>query len=625
MGQASASAPAASRKPVHARFAKVLRSAPMLVWMADAGGGVIFVNRKWLTFTGRRLRDELGDGWADSVHADDRAGCIDAYRDALRDRRPFTLEYRLRRADGVFRWISDSALPLHEADGAFAGFVGTCVDVTGQREGTSALARTVEHLRLVAVNADEMIYRLRVGPPMQVEYVSPGVSRIIGVTPEEFIRAPDDVIERLHPDDRGRLRDLLAAPPDASRRTILRWRHPDGRIVWAEHQRLPAYDGDGNLIAIDGVARDVTRQKALERERDAQIALLHGLIAHMSDGVLAENEDGSVAVVNSAFHRLFGIAEHELPGALASLRPRCLDRLSNPGECCPTPGQPDAADLRELRLNDGRTLEQKYFTVRLEDARVIHMWQFRDVTARKREEEQLRTSQHRVRDFSAHLESAREQERRDLARVLHDEVGQLLTGIRLEVIAAVENFRRIGARDSFPVVDRLQAAVGLVDLSIATVQRITTSLRPAVLDHLGIIAAIRWEAAVFERRTGIRCRVSASPARIATRQHITVLYRILLEALTNVARHAQAGTVWIKVRQRATRISMEVRDNGRGIEDEAIDNPTTMGLLGIRERALAAGGDVRISRVPAGGTRVVVTLPLAPEPDAEVSVDGADA
>jgi signal transduction histidine kinase len=231
---------------------------------------------------------------------------------------------------------------------------------------------------------------------------------------------------------------------------------------------------------------------------------------------------------------------------------------------------------------------------------------------------------HRLRDLSAHLEQAREQERRELARALHDEVGQLLTGIRLEMAAAIEKFHEAPTPAAFAIVDRLQAAVGLVDLSIATVRRITSALRPPVLDHLGLLATTRWEAEVFERRTGIRCRVSASPVGFETRAHVTVLYRILLEALTNVARHAQAGTVWIRVRHRPDRLTYEIRDNGKGITGAALANVHTLGLLGMRERAIAAGGEVRISRVRTGGTSVLVSLPL-PEPGHGTETAGTDA
>jgi PAS domain S-box-containing protein len=597
---------------VHARFARALRRAPMIVWMAGADGGNIFVNRKWLAFTGQRPRDARGNGWSAAVHPDDVRACLDAYLMAVAEQRPVTVEYRLRRFDGVYRTVADCAFPIHDDDGEFAGYVGACLDVSEQREeSAAALERTLAHLTLVGAHADEMIYRLRVTTAPFIDYISPGITRIIGITPEEFRAAPDEAAERLHPDDRAKARALRTAPPDSANRTILRWVHPDGRIVWAEHRRLPVFDSHGNLIAIDGIARDITRQVELEHERDAQIAVLDGLIAHMNDGVFAETDAGSVAVVNASFCRLFGIARVPDDATAAEVRALVTAQLSNPVECCqPADGGDGRSPAVELRTRDERILEQVHFSVPFEAGRMIHVWQFRDITHRKREEEDLRLSRHRLRDLSAHLEAAREEERRELARTLHDEVGQLLTGIRLEVASAVERFRTLGSAAEFPIVDRLQAAVGLVDLSIATVQRVTSALRPPVLEHLGLVSAIRWEAAVFRRRTGIRCRVSSGHVHVDDRTISTVLYRILLEALTNVARHAHAGTVWISVKERPGRVTMEVCDNGKGISDEMLRNPATMGLLGMKERALAAGGEVRISRRPTGGTSVQVTLPL---------------
>jgi signal transduction histidine kinase len=346
-------------------------------------------------------------------------------------------------------------------------------------------------------------------------------------------------------------------------------------------------------------------------QQDARIAVLDGLIAHMNHGVFAESDAGQAAVVNASFARLFGIAAPP-PGATgAEVRALVAAQLDAPESCCQINDRGEPIPVSELRLKDGRVLEQEHFAVPLDSDCTIHVWQFRDITHRKREEEDLRLSRHRLRDLSAHLESAREDERRELGRTLHDEVGQLLTGIRLEVASAVDGFRALGTAAEFPIVDRLQAAVGLVDLSIATVQRVTSALRPPVLEHLGLMSAIRWEAAVFRRRTGIRCRVTSTNVEVVNRTAATIVYRILLEALTNVARHAHAGTVWITVKQRPGRITMEVRDNGKGISDEALKNPATMGLLGMRERALAAGGEVRITRRPAGGTSVQVSLPLA--------------
>src|SRR4051812_44167815 len=224
----------------------------------------------------------------------------------------------------------------------------------------------------------------------------------------------------------------------------------------------------------------------------------------------------------------------------------------------------------------------------------------------------LPDSEDRLREFAARAEEAREQERRHLARTLHDELGQVFSSIRLELGAAIATFRDVPDPRLRPVVDRLQAAAGLTDVAVASLRKLTTSLRPPILDHLGLLPAIRWEASIFSKRTGIRCHVRSRPASIPFDDaQITALYRILVAALDNVAKHAGAGTVWIHVTRQRGATLMEVRDNGRGITDEEIHNARTMGLLGMRERALAIGGELRIAPGRRSGTRLLVVLPHA--------------
>lgn len=220
------------------------------------------------------------------------------------------------------------------------------------------------------------------------------------------------------------------------------------------------------------------------------------------------------------------------------------------------------------------------------------------------------TAPDRLREFASRAEEAREEERRHLARTLHDELGQIFSSIRLELGAAIAAFREAPDPRMRPVVDRLQAAAGLTDVAVASLRRLTTALRPPILDHLGLLPAIRWEASLFSKRTGIRCHVRSRPSVIPFDDaQITALYRILVAALDNVAKHAHAGTVWIAVTRHRGVTTMEVRDNGRGITEAQIKSRRTMGLLGMRERALAMGGELRVSRAPRGGTRLLVVLP----------------
>ena len=218
----------------------------------------------------------------------------------------------------------------------------------------------------------------------------------------------------------------------------------------------------------------------------------------------------------------------------------------------------------------------------------VHMWHYRDVTQRRSLESGCgsrgggcvscrRTPSARARKSAGAL-----------ARTLHDELGQLFSSIRLELARGDRaSSASRAAPEMRPVVDRLQAAAGLTDIGVASLRQLTTSLRPPILDHLGLLPAIRWEASIFSKRTGLRCYVRARPAAIALDDaQVTALYRILLAALDNIARHAGAGTVWIHLTRQPGVTMMEVRDNGRGITDDEINNPRTMGLLGhARARA----------------------------------------
>ena len=348
-------------------------------------------------------------------------------------------------------------------------------------------------------------------------------------------------------------------------------------------------------------------------------SLLGALIAHLQDGVMAEDEHGTIVVANTAFARMCKLDD---PGRLIGTSAHALREqvwLSLLADI--DAHRLHTAELRrrrqphldfELTLKDGRVLDRDYVPVPGPDGSVVHMWHYRDVTQRRQMERRLRESSDRLRALSAFVEGTREEERRQLARTLHDELGQLFSSIRLEVAAAIAQFRELQAPALRPVVDRLQAVAGLTDIGVASLRRLTTALRPPVLDHLGLIPAIRWEASLFSKRTGIRCHVRTRPATIELDDaRVTALYRILLGALDNIARHAAAGTAWVYLtRQRGVTL-MEVRDNGRGITQEEVHNPRTMGLLAMRERALALGGDVRITGARGRGTRVLVILPDA--------------
>ena len=429
--------------------------------------------------------------------------------------------------------------------------------------------------------------------------------------------------EIVHPDDRQRCvteyrRAHEARAPFSGK---YRWRGRDGTFHLIETSGVPLYDPTGEFQGYVGlcadVTRDLTRQQELERERNEHATLLTNLIANMSDAVLVESDEGRVLLTNDAFCRLYdpSVEPSALIGADAAMLTEQLSACRTRLAKLKMKGRPSVGE--EIVLPDGRVLDLHYAPVHCAPDTIAHLWQFRDISARKQFEAELHASRQRLRELATHAEAVREEERRGAARLLHDELGQILTSVKLELAAATDVFRAHPDEQVFNAVDRLQSAAGLVDVSIQTVQRVSAKLRPEPVPELRISEALRFEAHLFEQRTKIRCRITVSPPKLeldAARS--AVLYRILLEALTNVTRHAAAGAVHISLKQKAGVVFLSVRDNGRGIAQEEIDNPVTMGLLGMRERALSVGGDVRITRGGRSGTTVTAIIPLHPEPSA---------
>lgn len=230
-----------------------------------------------------------------------------------------------------------------------------------------------------------------------------------------------------------------------------------------------------------------------------------------------------------------------------------------------------------------------------------------DRRERQRAEDKLRNSLDQLRALSNHLQYVREEERTRIAREVHDELGQALTGLKLDLSWLATKL----ARNREPVQDKVKTMTEHVDETIQTVRRIATELRPGILDSLGLIAALEWQANEFQSRTGIPCVVTTTVAdTLWDQQFSTGVFRIFQETLTNVIRHAKATRVEVSFAEEGESLALIVKDNGRGISDEENANTRSIGLVGMRERARLIGGELMLQGVPGRGTTVTLRVPL---------------
>jgi signal transduction histidine kinase len=206
-------------------------------------------------------------------------------------------------------------------------------------------------------------------------------------------------------------------------------------------------------------------------------------------------------------------------------------------------------------------------------------------------------------------EQAREEERRRLARDLHDELGQALTGLKLDLRWLDDRLRDSDVRDAHAKVVEI---LPVIDQAISTVRSMITELRPQALDQLGLVAALQWQTETFARRFGLRCQFTTTTDTIdLDAGRSTAIFRMFQEMLSNVVRHARASRVTVDVGADATSLRLTVCDNGRGVERHDRLAPSKYGLLGMRERALLLGGQLEVMSAPRRGTTVTVRVPLA--------------
>jgi signal transduction histidine kinase len=235
-----------------------------------------------------------------------------------------------------------------------------------------------------------------------------------------------------------------------------------------------------------------------------------------------------------------------------------------------------------------------------------------EIAERRLAEERLRESEVQLRALAARLFSIREEERARISREIHDELGQVLTGLKMDVMWLAKQL----GNDQQPLLARIETMRQLIDSTVQVVRRISTGMRPEILDDMGLVAAIRWQTKEFQKRLGIRCRIDLPDDQTHLGSEFsTAVFRIFQEILTNIARHAKAQSVSVKMNISKDRLTLQVTDDGIGISEAATQARESLGLLGMRERAQLFGGEVAFDASPGQGTTVSLSLPL-PGPEA---------
>jgi two-component system sensor kinase len=369
------------------------------------------------------------------------------------------------------------------------------------------------------------------------------------------------------------------------------------------------------VLALGVLLRQLAVDAALRRELQQTAERLDGIIASAMDAVITVDEGQRIVLFNRAAETIFrcpaaeaigGPLERFIPERFREAHRAHIERFGATGVTTRAMGA--QLDLRGLRA-DGEEfpMDASISQITIE-GRKLYTVIVRDITERRRAQEELERSYRELRELAAAMNEVREAERTRIARELHDELAQWLTALKMDVswLAAKLPEERGGLRD------RAERMKQLVDTIVGSVRRIAADLRPAMLDDLGLVPAIEHLVQQHAERTGTKARLDADSAALDFGEPVaTSVYRMVQEALTNVARHAEASEVEVSLRHEDGTLLVRVRDNGKGYDPQAAARRKSYGLLGIRERAQTLGGSARIARLGSGGTLVEIAIPTA--------------
>jgi PAS domain S-box-containing protein len=315
------------------RFRIVANAAPVLIWMAGTDKLCTFFNKPWLDFTGRSTEQELGNGWAEGVHQDDLQKCLRVYTSAFDARQPFVMQYRLRRNDGEYRWVSDQGVPRYDAQGRFAGYIGSCVDVTELMTKDEALRQSEERMRLAAAAVNLGIWEWHLATN---EIWATNARRAVLGWPSTGKVTFEDFMSRIHPEDRSRIQQTIndAVRDGKDYESEYRLVLSDGLVRWMSTRGSMHFDSAGKPCRLLGISIDITARKQAELDAQRDRAEL----SHLSRVALMGEMSASIA--HELNQPLAGILSNAAAGQ------RFIDR--------------GAVDLREIRevlgdiIADGR-------------------------------------------------------------------------------------------------------------------------------------------------------------------------------------------------------------------------------------------------------------------------------
>lgn len=589
------------------KFRTIIEQASDGIFMADKDTYLIDANSAACRMTGYTLAELQKIRFTDMIPPEDLISNPVAITQ-MKNEESVMNECRIIRKDGTIIDVEISGKKL--ADGRYQSFAR---DITERKKAAEKLQQSEEAYRVLVENAPEALVVFDVTEQKFVS-VSETATKLFGMSKEELLKlGPEAVSPEYQPD--GRLSsDVAKANLQKAvngEKPVFEWTHCDkkGNLIPCEVWlvRLPSE----NDVLIRGSIIDITERKKTQEILLEKEKRLEQVLSSTIDNFYVIDVNYTVIIINKVAERNLKIAWNSPVKVGTNL----LDVIPDDGK---EPiiesfkkafsGESLEYELQLTHLDLPAWVLIEYTPVYDESEKIVGVSVVaKDITERKKAEELLQKSYEDIRQLASNLQSIREDERTNIAREIHDELGQQLTGLKMDLHWLT---KKINSSDP-DINSKMTESIKLINATIASVRKISTDLRPSILDDLGLVAALEWQSEEFEKRSGSQVKFINRAGDIIVKPEITTaVFRIYQELLTNIARHANADMVTAMLQKENGTLNFKISDNGTGFNLESISDKKTLGLLGIKERTLILGGTYEFKSEPGRGSETIISIPL---------------
>jgi PAS domain S-box-containing protein len=578
------------------RYKTLTESSPVGIFHTDAAGYTTYVNPRWCEITGLLPEEGLGNGWLKAVHESDRDIIMKRWAEAAKIQGPSMAVYRFIRPDGKIAWVLGQAVPEINADNVTIGYIGTTTDITERKKAEEEIESILKYKETVLNRINDGM--LSVDNEWRFTFLNDAALSTTSLSRDESI---GKVMWDLHPEITDTIFGNMFHEAMRTRKAMEVEGFYTPLNTWYSTKIYPSEDG--MTIFYRDITEKINAQNEILKEKNLSASIINSL-----PGIFyLLNKEGNFLRWNKNFETVSKFEAHEIPNLHAldffdvGDKELIKEKLASTFEKGEDSIQADFQTKTKEKI-------PYYFTGRVIDyeGSPCLLGLGLDFSERMKAQNKINETTEQLRQLTTHLQTVREEERKRIGREIHDDLGQQLTAIKMDIAWIDKNI----SDESVTLKRKLKNVIELLDGSNQSIRRILSELRPVILDNRGLLEAMDWMGRQITANSSINVQFSSSEITIQLHETLsTCIFRVYQEALTNIVKHGGPCKVFTSLDIKGDQIRFSIIDTGCGFDPAAVQGNKSFGILGMKERVLSLGGSFELNSAPGQGTKILIYLP----------------